>query len=87
LVDEAIERGRAYADAGASGLFLPGLADETLIAKACAASPLPVNIMMFAAVPPRARLAELGVARISHAAAPWRLAMKAYEDAARAAMG
>jgi 2-methylisocitrate lyase-like PEP mutase family enzyme len=87
LVDEAIERGLAYADAGASGLFLPGLADEALIAKACAASPLPVNIMMFAAVPPRARLAELGVARVSHGPGPWRLAMKAFEDAARAAMG
>ena len=87
MVDEALARGSAYADAGASGLFIPGLADEALIAKACAGSSLPVNIMMTPAIPPRARLAELGVARISHGPGPWRLAMKAFEDAARAAMG
>ncbi len=86
LVDEALERGRAYADAGASGLFLPGLADEALIARACAASRLPVNIMMFPALSPRSRLAELGVARISHGPGPWRLAMKAFKDAATSAM-
>ena len=66
MVEEALARGSAYADAGASGLFLPGLADEALIAQACAASTLPVNIMATPVVPPRARLAELGVARISH---------------------
>jgi 2-methylisocitrate lyase-like PEP mutase family enzyme len=87
LVDEALERGRAYGDAGASGLFLPGLANETLIARACAASQLPVNIMMFPAVPAKARLAELGVARISHGPGPWRLAMQAFKDAAKLAIG
>ncbi|MEA2999983.1 MAG: hypothetical protein QOK17_1816 [Sphingomonadales bacterium] len=82
LVDAALERGRAYAEAGASGLFLPGLVDERLIARACEASPLPVNIMAMAAAPPAARLAELGVARISHAGGPWRLAMRALKQAA-----
>ena len=82
LVDDALERGRAYADAGASGLFLPGLVDERLIARACEASPLPVNIMHMAAAPSAARLAELGVARISHAGGPWRLAMRALKQAA-----
>jgi 2-methylisocitrate lyase-like PEP mutase family enzyme len=86
MVDEAIERGRAYADAGASGLFLPGLANEALIARACEGSRLPVNIMVQPEVPAKARLAELGVARISHGAGPWRLAMRAFTDAARAAL-
>ena len=27
MVDEALERARAYAEAGASGFFAPGLAD------------------------------------------------------------
>jgi len=49
-------------------------------------SPLPVNIMASAATPPKARLAALGVARISHGPGPYRLAMKAVEEAARAAM-
>ncbi len=85
-VDAAIERARAYADAGASGFFVPGLADERLIARVCEVSPLPVNAMMFAGMPSRARLAELGVARVSHGPGPYRLAMKALTDAARAAL-
>jgi len=45
-----------------------------------------VNIMVWpGATPPLKRLAELGVARISHAAGPWRLAMNAVAEAARAA--
>jgi len=85
LLDAAMERGRAYADAGADGLFLPGLVDEGLIGLACERSPLPVNIMAWKGTPPARRLAELGVARISHAAAPWRLAMKTLAQAARRA--
>ncbi|WP_262030293.1 isocitrate lyase/phosphoenolpyruvate mutase family protein [Microvirga sp. Mcv34] len=86
LVDTALERGRAYAEAGADGFFVPGLADERLIARVVEASPLPVNIMASAKTPPAARLAELGVARISHGPGPYRMAMKALEDAARAAL-
>jgi 2-methylisocitrate lyase-like PEP mutase family enzyme len=86
LVDEALERGAAYAEAGANGLFVPGLADEGLIERVCAESALPVNIMVWpGATPPLKRLAELGVARISHAGGPWRVAMNALKQAARAA--
>jgi 2-methylisocitrate lyase-like PEP mutase family enzyme len=85
LVDEALERGRAYAEAGASGLFVPGLIDEALIARVCAESPLPVNIMVWKGTPPLRRLGELGAARISHAGAPWRIAMNALKQAAEAA--
>ncbi|QRM30764.1 isocitrate lyase/phosphoenolpyruvate mutase family protein [Microvirga sp. VF16] len=86
-VATALERGRAYADAGADGFFVPGLVDEKLIARVVEGSPLPVNIMASAKTPPAARLAELGVARISHGPGPYRMAMKALEDAARAALG
>jgi 2-methylisocitrate lyase-like PEP mutase family enzyme len=86
MLDAAIERGRVYADAGASGFFLPGLADEKLIEQACKASPLPINIMMFAAAPSNERQAALGVARISHGPGPWRLAMKAFAEGAKAAL-
>jgi 2-methylisocitrate lyase-like PEP mutase family enzyme len=82
--EEALARGRAYAEAGANGLFVPGLGDEALIARVCAESALPVNIMVWPGVtPPPRRLAELGVARISHAGGPWRVAMKALAEAAR----
>lgn len=86
LVGEALERGAAYAEAGANGLFVPGLGDEALIERVCAESPLPVNVMVWpGATPPLRRLAELGVARISHAGGPWRTAMNALKEAARIA--
>ena len=88
LVDEALERGAVYADAGASGLFVPGLSDEGLIERVCAESALPVNIMVWPGrTPPLRRLAGLGVARISHAGGPWRIAMAAVKEAAAKAHG
>lgn len=81
-IDEAIDRACAYADAGASGLFVPGLVDEALIERVCKASPLPVNVMALAAAPDAKRLAALGVARISHGPGPYRLAMRALAAAA-----
>ncbi len=84
--DHALERARAYADAGANGFFVPGLADERLLARICEASPLPVNAMMFTGMPSPKGLAELGVARISYGPGPYRQAMAALTDAARAAL-
>lgn len=82
--DAALDRAKAYADAGASGFFAPGLTDEGEIAALCEACPLPVNVMMFDAMPDRGRLAELGVARISYGPGPWRNAMAALTESARA---
>ncbi|WP_064693603.1 isocitrate lyase/PEP mutase family protein [Rhizobium aegyptiacum] len=76
LVDEAIERGRAYAAAGGNGFFVPGLIDPALIEKICAASSLPVNIMMRAGAPDVKTLAKLGVGRISYGPGPYRSMME-----------
>lgn len=86
MVDAALERARAYADAGASGLFVPGVVADALIARLAEASPLPLNVMVMPGVPGRARLAELGVARISHGPGPYRGAMQWLTEAAKAAM-
>ena len=75
LVAETLERARAYADAGAHGLFVPFLADAGCIAAICEDSPLPVNILWSPACGDRAALADLGVARISHGHQPWAAAM------------
>lgn len=72
LVDEAIARARAYAGAGASGFFAPGLVEADLIAKLCAASPLPVNVMMKPGVPELSILASAGVSRVSYGPFPYR---------------
>lgn len=87
MLDAVLERAMAYADAGADGFFAPGLTDERLIGRLCEKATLPVNVLVFPATPPAPRLAELGVARISHGPGPWRRAMAALEDAARAAHG
>lgn len=87
LMAEAVARARAYADAGASGLFVPGLADAALIAQICEASPLPVNIMMRAGVPEVAVLAGCGVARVSHGPYPYIAMMERLKEGARAAFG
>jgi 2-methylisocitrate lyase-like PEP mutase family enzyme len=71
LVDEAIERAAAYAEAGASGFFVPGLSNPDLIGRVCEAVALPVNIMMRPGMDAKA-LAALGVARISYGPGPYR---------------
>jgi methylisocitrate lyase len=86
MVEQALERARAYAACGADGLFVPGLIDETLIASLVQASPLPVNIMVGAGTPSLAKLAELGVARISHGPGPYLAAMRALAEAASKAL-
>jgi methylisocitrate lyase len=86
MLAAAIERARAYADAGADGLFVPGLADAAMIARLVRASPLPVNIMVDDRTPGLALLAEAGVARVSHGPRPYLAAMKNLEQLARSAM-
>lgn len=83
-VDAALERAHAYAEAGASGFFAPGLADLRLLKRLCDASSLPVNFMAWPGTPPTADLAASGIARISHGPFPYRLAMKALKEAAAA---
>jgi 2-methylisocitrate lyase-like PEP mutase family enzyme len=87
MVAQAIERATAYAAAGADGLFVPGLVNEELIASVVRQSPLPVNVMVGGGSPSNARLAELGVARISHGPGPYLAMMAQLEQAARMAMG
>lgn len=84
MVVQAIERAHAYAEAGADGLFTPGLANLALVERLAEASPLPVNIMVGDTTSSICELAERGVARVSHGPRPYLLAMKALEEAARA---
>lgn len=85
LVEQALERGRAYADAGAGSLFVPFTTNRECIASICEGSPIPVNIIWNPAsqggYANRQELAELGVARISHGHRPWAAAMDWLEQA------
>ena len=71
LLESAGSRAHAYANAGASGFFVPGLAEEALIEAICSTVPQPVNVMMTAGAPSTSRLAELGVSRISYGPLPY----------------
>jgi 2-methylisocitrate lyase-like PEP mutase family enzyme len=86
LVDEVVERAKAYADAGANSLFVPYMYDATLIGLLCEKSPLPVNILVGQGIPDIKTLAGLGVARISHGHGPWAKAMDDLTVSAREAM-
>jgi methylisocitrate lyase len=86
MVAEALERAHAYANAGADGIFTPGLGDLALIGRLAEASPLPLNIMLRTGTASPRPFAERGVSRVSYGAAPYFVARKALEEAARAAM-
>src|SRR5580704_2567736 len=78
MLAAVLERARAYADAGADGLFVPGLTDLRLIAELTKATPLPVNIMITQGTDVAA-LAKQGVARVSYGADPYVNAMSAFQ--------
>ena len=86
LIDQVIERGRAFADAGASGFFVPRLADPRQVERVVREVPLPLNLIAFPGSPSKAEWASAGVARISHGPFPHRALMKQLEEAARAAI-
>jgi 2-methylisocitrate lyase-like PEP mutase family enzyme len=85
MVDAAIERANAYAEAGANGFFAAGLADLALVERICAAVALPVNVIPLPDGPDVRALAEAGVSRISYGPRPYRTMLKAVETAAQAA--
>jgi 2-methylisocitrate lyase-like PEP mutase family enzyme len=83
LLAKTVERANAYAEAGADGLFVPGLATISLIAQLAKKSPIPINILVDSASSIRS-LADNGVARVSYGATPYVETQHALEVAARA---
>jgi 2-methylisocitrate lyase-like PEP mutase family enzyme len=86
LIPEALDRAKAYADAGASGFFIPGLKQDALIGRICEGTTLPVNVMVMEGVASLERLARLGVARVSYGPIPYLRAMKALKEQAQSAV-
>jgi 2-methylisocitrate lyase-like PEP mutase family enzyme len=75
--DTAIQRGRAYLAAGADCIFYPGLRDVELIGRIVKILNAPVNLLAGPGTPPIAKLAELGVARVSAGSGTMRAALTA----------
>jgi 2-methylisocitrate lyase-like PEP mutase family enzyme len=63
--DDTITRAKAYADAGANSLFVPGQLDLDVLRKLADASPLPINAMAGPGAPSVSELEGAGVRRVS----------------------
>jgi 2-methylisocitrate lyase-like PEP mutase family enzyme len=73
---EATRRSHLYRDAGADGLFVPGLVDLAAIAALARSTPLPLNIMATDGAPNLTAIAKAGARRISLATSPLTSAMR-----------
>jgi 2-methylisocitrate lyase-like PEP mutase family enzyme len=81
--EEALRRGKLYAEAGADGLFLPAMNDLSDIRAAVSAIDLPLNILIMRAAPPLDVLKEAGVRRVSAGALIGRAAYGAAQNAVK----
>ena len=81
---EALRRVRLYAEAGADGMFVPGLAEPADIAAVVGAVGLPVNILFLPGRHSVAELSNLGVRRISTGSLLFRAALAACAETALA---
>lgn len=81
--ERTVERLRAYREAGADCLFVPGLCDGEIIAKLVKAVGAPVNILASQGCPSLKDLEKMGVARVSAGSSAMRAAMGAFQRVAK----
>lgn len=82
LLAKALDRAFAYSEAGADGLFVPGLATLPLISRLAKESPLPLNILADSSTSIQ-MLSESGVSRVSYGATPYIETLNVLEQTAR----
>jgi 2-methylisocitrate lyase-like PEP mutase family enzyme len=83
-IRETIARGRAYAAAGAGGLFVPGLSDPHAIEAIARDVELPLAVFAVPELPPARELFALGVRRLSAGESLSALAYGSAREAAQA---
>lgn len=82
-IEDAIERGRAYLDAGAACVFVPGMIDRALAERLVEGlGERRVSVIGVPGALPPAEYEALGIARISYGPWPQRVALTALQDAA-----
>lgn len=79
---DTVTRAKAFADAGADGVFVPGVVDPEVIRTLASQIPVPLNVLAGPGAPPVGALAGLGVARVSVGSG---IAQAAYSLAVRCA--
>jgi len=78
VLADAVARGRAYLDAGAPAVFVPGILDEEQVTALVEAfGPQRLTTIGIPGTPSLARQAELGVARVSYGPMSQRVALTA----------
>lgn len=68
VLEESIERAKAYTAAGADGIFIPLVEEQSDIQKITSATSLPLNIFLTDKLPDVQTLHTWGVKRLSHGA-------------------
>jgi len=81
-LDIAVARGRAYLQAGADCVFVPGVTDSPTIQALVRGIGGPINVLAVAGTPPVSELEALGVARVSVGSGPSRAALALVRDIA-----
>ncbi len=74
-IAQSIARARAYLEAGADGIFIPGALDPITVRTLTSAIDAPVNILAMPGCPDIGHLRELGVRRLSQGSGPARAAL------------
>jgi 2-methylisocitrate lyase-like PEP mutase family enzyme len=82
-LEETIQRGKAYLQAGADCIFVPGVIDATLIQTLVREIPGPLNVMAGPGAPSAPELFALGVRRVSVGAAAMLATMGFVREMAR----
>lgn len=82
-VEATVERARAYLNAGADGIFVPGVTESDVLRALTSAIDAPLNVLV---IPDKSltELAELGVCRVSTGSLPYRAAITAAVEVAEA---
>ena len=76
-LDGTLRRVAAYADAGADGVFVPGVNSARDMERVVATAPVPVNALISADGPTLGQLSRIGVARVSCGSLLYRSALAA----------
>jgi 2-methylisocitrate lyase-like PEP mutase family enzyme len=81
VLADAVTRGKAYLDAGAPVVFVPGRLDEAQVSTLVEAfGPQRLTVIGIPGIPSLARLEELGVARVSYGPMSQRVALTALQE-------
>ena len=75
-LDDTVRRGRAYVEAGADGVFVPGAVEDDVLKTLVAELGAPLNVLFAPGRHALPALAELGVARVSTGSLLFRAALR-----------